>query len=221
MNSKIIVSGSSSLEIRSKIKEALTGRKIVFHILPLSFDEILYKDQLCQQLLKSPAQEIIANFASYEQIWGKKLLNLLEQYLIYGGYSRILLTDQIEKKKQFLNEIYTSYIQKDITDFLKIENVTGFNKFIQYIALTTGQVINKSELCLKTGLSHRTLDKYLQVLQDTFIIENIQPYFSNKLKEITKNPKLYFLDPGIRNSIISNFNPMIMRSDQGFLQEIF
>ncbi len=221
LNYKIIVSGSSSLEIRSKIKETLTGRKIVFNILPLNFEELIIKDPVYDQLLKIPSREIEINFSYYNQTWGKKLQTEFEQYLIYGGYPRILLTQQIEKKKQILNEIYTSYIQKDISDFLKIENISGFNKLIQFIALTSGQVINKSDICLKTSLSHHTMDKYIQALQDTFIIETVQPYFTNKIKEIIKNPKLYFLDPGIRNLAISNFNPTLIRQDTGFLQETF
>ena len=221
LNNKIIVSGSSSLEIRSKIKETLTGRKIIFNILQLNFEEILVKDSTFAPLLQIHGDEILRNFYQFERIWGTKLRSEIEQYLLYGGYPRVLLTTIIEKKKQILSEIFTSYIQKDISDFLKIENISGFNKLIQVLALTSGQIINMSNIGLKSGIAHQTLNKYLQILRETFIVDAVIPYFSNKLKEIIKNPKLYFFDPGIRNFAISNFNPTQIRPDHGLLLESF
>lgn len=221
LNYKIIASGSSSLEIRSKIKEALTGRKILFHIFPLDFSEYLFITDICSPLNSSAFDEFAEHYTQFDQIWGEKLKSELQRFLTYGGYPRIQLTDEIEKKKLLLNEIYSSYVQKDISEFLKIENITGFNKLVQLIALTSGQVINKSDLALNAGINHQTLDKFLGILQDTFFIEPVIPFFTNKLKEIVKNPKLYFLDAGIRNLAIGNFSDPELRQDQGFLQETF
>lgn len=221
LNYKIIASGSSSLEIRSKIKEALTGRKILFHIFPLDFSEHLFKNDIFSPLNTTSCDDITEHFSQFNQIWGEKLKSEWELFLTYGGYPRIQLTDEFEKKKLLLNEIYSSYVQKDISEFLKIENITGFNKLVQLIALTSGQVINKSDLALNAGINHQTLDKFLGILQDTFVIESVIPFFTNKLKEIVKNPKLYFIDAGIRNLAIGNFNDPHLRQDQGFLQETY
>jgi len=221
LNFKIFVSGSSSLEIRSKIKEALTGRKILFHVLPFDFAEYLATNESLSPLNTIPPKEVIDTYEHFDRVWGGKLKTELEQFLIYGGYPRILLTNEIEKKKLLLNEIFTSYVKKDISEFLKIENIAGFNKLVQIISFTSGQIINKSTLALKAGIHNQTLDKFLHILQETFIIEIVIPFFSNKLKEIVKNPKLYFIDPGIRNFAISNFNALSLRPDQGFLQENF
>ncbi len=219
LNYKIIASGSSSLEIRSKIKEALTGRKILFHVLPFDFTEYLFKDDQFSALRAISSDEITRHFTEFDQIWGEKLQQEWERYLIYGGYPRIHLTDELEKKKLLLNEIFHSYVEKDISEFLKIENVTGFNKLVQVIALTSGQVINKSDLALNAGINYQTLERFLEILQETYVIQSVIPFFTNKLKEIVKNPKLYFIDTGIRNFAIANFNPLQLRQDQGFLQE--
>jgi len=221
LNYKIIASGSSSLEIRSKIKEALTGRKMLFHVFPLDFTEYLARTDILSPITTTSTDEIYRNYVQHDQIWGEKLKSEWEHFLIYGGYPRIQLTNEIEKKKQLLNEIYSSYVQKDISEFLKIENITGFNKLVQLIALTSGQIINKSDLALNAGINHQTLDKFLGILQDTFVIESVIPFFTNKLKEIVKNPKFYFIDVGIRNFSIGNFNAPHLRQDQGFLQETY
>ncbi|MDZ7341030.1 MAG: ATP-binding protein [candidate division KSB1 bacterium] len=221
LNYKIIASGSSSLEIRSKIKEALTGRKILFHIFPLDFSEYLFKNDKFSPLNTTSLDDIAGHFSQFNQIWGEKLKSEWELFLTYGGYPRIQLTDEVEKKKLLLNEIYSSYVQKDISEFLKIENITGFIKLVQLIALTSGQIINKSNLALNAGINHQTLDKFLGILQETFVIESVIPFFTNKLKEIVKNPKLYYFDAGIRNLAIGNFSDPDLRQDQGFLQETF
>ncbi|NIA30669.1 MAG: DUF4143 domain-containing protein, partial [Actinobacteria bacterium] len=124
-------------------------------------------------------------------------------------------------KRVIIKEIYDSYIKKDVTDFLKIENISGFNKLTQLLAFTSGQVVNKSNVSLNAGINYQTLEKYLQILQDTFVIETVHPFFSNKLKEIVKNPKIYFLDPGLYNHAVNNFNDITFRADAGVLREQF
>ena len=218
---KILVSGSSSLEVRSKIKETLTGRKILFNILPFDFTEFLSKDAVYSSLIQTLPNDILENYSYFDHTWGGKLEKDLEQFLSYGGYPRVLLTHNLEKKKQILSEIFTSYIQKDVSDFMRIENIPGFNKLVQILALTSGQIINKSDIALNSGLNHQTLEKYLQILQDTFILESVIPFFTNKIKEIVKNPKFYFIDSGLRNFAVTNFNTLSLRSDRGFLQESF
>ncbi|GBD93420.1 archaeal ATPase [bacterium BMS3Abin05] len=218
---KILVSGSSSLEIRSKIKEYLTGRKIQFIVFPFDFPEFLAASGNFTELLKVQRHEIVSNFSHFDRIWGTALENSLKQYLMFGGYPRQLLTDLSDKKRVLIKEIFDSYINKDVTDFLRIENITGFNKLVQLVALTSGQIINKSNLALNAGINYQTLEKYLQILQDTFVIETVHPFFSNKSKEIVKNPKIYFLDPGLYNHAVNNFNDITFRADAGFLQEQF
>ncbi len=221
MDLKFIVSGSSSLEIRSQIKESLTGRKIVFPVLPFNFLEFLQRDEELKPIFKTEPQKIITEYEIFNKIWGARLQSDFEQFLIFGGYPRVIRSQKNDQKERILKEIYSSYIKKDISDFMKIENISGFNNLVKFLAITNGQLINKSEISLKARLAALTLEKYLQILQDTFVIEKISPFFSNLLKEIVKNPKYYFLDNGLRNSILNNFAPTDFREDSGFLQETF
>lgn len=218
---KIIVSGSSSLEIRSKIKESLTGRKIQFSVLPFDFGEFITARGIFGELIKTSKEEIIQHFDLFERTWGQALKESFSQYLRFGGYPRQLLTEQVEKKQQVIAEIFDSYVKKDVSDFLRIENISGFNRLTRIIAITSGQIINRSNMALNAGINQLTVEKYVQILQDTFVVQRITPFFTNKLKELVKNPKIYFIDPGLHNHAVNNFNDPFSRTDQGFLQEQF
>jgi len=146
-------------------------------------------------------------------------LNLFNEYLIYGGYPEVVLIDGKNAKIEKLDSIATSYIQKDIREFGRIENIDGYNNLLKYISINLGAQFNLTSAQSTVGLSAQTVKKYISLLQETFIIKELPPYFINKNKEISKTKKIFFKDNGIRNLQIKNFNGVDTRTDTGALYE--
>jgi len=197
LNLKIIYSGSSQLEIKSKLKEHLVGRARQFEIHRLSFSEYLS--------FNHPITRIQA----------------LEESLIYGSYPAVSLERRGTDKKLAIKDIYQSYVEKDLVDFLKIGNVGAFNRLLVLLANQIGQLLNVDKLSKALRIPRKETEKYLSILESTFIIKRIYPFHKNYKKEITKTPKLYFMDLGLRNFVINNFNELALRNDQGDLFENF
>jgi predicted AAA+ superfamily ATPase len=221
-NLKIIATGSSSLEIKTKFSDSLAGRKRVYKIEPLDFDEfLLFKEE--EKLLRLremfQKQEDKLSLIPLVKSQTKRFLELLEEYLIYGGYPEVVLLTSREDKIKKLDSIASSYIQKDIKDLANIENIDGYNKLIQYLSINIGNMINLSTISTTVGLSLPTVKKYINLLQETFIISELKPFFRNKNKEISKNGKIFFTDIGVRNLQIKNFNSLSYRVDVGTLYE--
>lgn len=208
---KFILTGSSSFELKSKILEPLTGRKMIFSVYPFDFYEyLLSKDEHLAKLLYAD------DISDYDR---KFLLDNLYDFIIYGGYPRVVLEENGEKRRQILKEIYSSYIEKDIISFLKIRNFSGYTKLMKIIARQIGNLVNVNELSQSTGLSFRTIESYMETLEHTFVIKRITPFFKNIRKELSKMPKIYFIDSGLRNSSIDYFNDFENREDKGALLE--
>jgi len=208
---KFILTGSSSLEIKSKTEESLTGRKLVFHLYPFSFYEYLKsKDKVLARL------SLGQNISEFSQ---KQIMDYLSEYIIYGGYPRPSLEINKQRKLKFLKEIYSSYIEKDVVGFLKIKEPLVFTKLVSVLAGQIGQLINVKELSQTLKLNQRTIENYLNILEQTFVIKKITPFFSNLRKELTKMPKLYFIDSGLRNLAIDSFQSFDSRPDKGALLE--
>lgn len=211
---KIIISGSSTLELKKKIGEPLTGRKKVFKIFPLSFDEFFnYKNESLKNLAYS------SKILRQEEI--QEIKNIFNEYIIFGGYPRVAIETNREKKKEFLEEIYNSYIDKDIAGFLKVRDSLLFSNFVKYLAAQNGGLANTNGISKTLNINQRTAQKYLHYLESTFVIQKVAPFFTNTAKEIVKMSKIYFLDTGLRNYIFSDFSKLAERSDQGFLLENF
>ncbi|MBU3924944.1 MAG: AAA family ATPase [Patescibacteria group bacterium] len=217
-NLKIFASGSSSVEIYKFLKETLTGRKIVYKIHPLSFEEFLEfkREEKYLNYIKNWTPEI--NLGETET---DIFLKLLEEFLIFGGYPRVALQNTYEEKIIRLKEVYESYIKKDIKGIIKSDNLFSYNKLIEILAVNNGRLLNINKIAVQTGFSRGEIEKYLFLLNETFVIRNVNPFFSNKLKEITKMPKVYFEDTGLRNLAINNFNNLAKREDNGILLENF
>jgi len=221
-NLKIVATGSSSLQIKEKFSDSLAGRKRVYKIEPLDFDEFLLfkKEEKLLRLRKMFQEEDNKlSLSSIVQSQSRRFLDLFEEYLIYGGYPEVVLTNGRDEKIEKLNSIASSYIQKDIKDLANIENIDGYNKLIQYLSINIGNMINFSTISIAIGLSMPTVKKYINLLQETFIIDKLPPFFKNKNKEISKNGKIFFTDIGVRNLQIKNFNSLSYRTDVGELYE--
>ena len=219
---KIIAIGSSSLQIKAKFSDSLAGRKRVYKIEPLDFDEFLLfkKEEKLLRLRKMFVEEKDKlSMVPIVKSQTTRFLELFEEYLIYGGYPEVVLLESREDKISKLDSIASSYIQKDIKDLANIENIDGYNKLIQYLSINIGNMINLSSISTAIALSLPTVKKYINLLQDTFIVDELKPFFRNKNREISKNGKIFFKDIGVRNLQIKNFNTLSYRTDVGELYE--
>lgn len=210
---KLILTGSSSLEIRSKIHESLTGRKRVFHLLPFSFLEIL-------NFRNPELYNLVINRKKIFAYDLEKILNLFFDYSVFGGYPQTVLAQDDEEKIEFLKEIFNSYIEKDIVGFLRIENESNFSKLVKLLATQISSLINVAELSSLVNTDRYTIGRYLLNLEKTFVVYNLKPFFSNPRQELVKASKIYFIDNGLRNLSLENFNkPFVNRQDKGVLLE--
>lgn len=194
---KIIATGSSSFELAGQVGEPLTGRKRTVTLFPVSQQELL--------ALHTP-------FDVRQQ---------LDNTLVFGSYPEVMATSGHEKKKRILLEIVSSYLLKDI---LELEDVKGSKvllDLLRLIAFQIGNEVSYSELAGQLGINYKTVARYLDLCEKSFILYNLRGFSRNLRKEVTKRSKYYFFDTGIRNAIIANFNPLHLRDDVGRLWENF
>lgn len=192
---RIIVTGSSSFDLSKDIGEPLTGRKFTLQLFPLSQREISKMENRAETRAR------------------------LESRLIYGSYPEIVTTDDNSKRKLYLKELISSYLFKDILQFENIKHSDKLQSLLQLIAFQIGKTVSVNELGTKLGMSKNTIDRYLDLLEKTFVIYKRKGFSRNLRKEISKSKRYYFVDNGIRNALISNFNPLNLRNDLGQLWE--
>src|SRR3989338_3135830 len=218
-NVKIFASGSSSLTIKNQVQESLAGRKIITEIFPLDFEEFLtFKNE----------DKLASNLKNLSKLKGDKLnqslkdyRRFMEEFMIFGGYPEVALKHSLEEKKLVLESIFDLYVKKDLVEYLNINKLLEVKKLIEFLAINNGQKIKYEEISKITSLSFNEIKKYLEVLFETYLIKEIRPFYTNKNKELVKIPKIYFLDNGVRNYFINNFNELRLRNDSGFLFEGF
>ncbi len=211
---KIYASGSSSLEIQAHLKESLAGRKLERVIFPLTFSEWLVSADSARARIPVVGEVVRVDEAeSYRKH--------LDEFIRFGGMPGLIAMDDEVEKRGYLFGIYQTYIARDIKLFLKNESVLSFNKMISWLALHNGGQLNKNALATVAGVSSRQIDRFLEVLQGTFVLSLLPPFFSNKGKELVKTPKYFFYDQGVANAIIQDFRPSALRPDSGALNEQF
>jgi len=194
---QILVTGSSSFNLLYKTEEALTGRKFVYHLHPLSLEEL------------HPKKDMLGAFKS------------LEQHLVFGSYPEIAGVIPTEKKINRLKELTSSYLDQDILEFQQVKNSVLILNLLKALAFQIGSEVSYTELGNMLDIDKRTVERYVDLLEKNFIIFKLGPYFTNKRKEISKMKKIYFWDLGVRNAIINNFNFLDSRNDKGALWENF
>ncbi|MEI6678195.1 MAG: ATP-binding protein [Mariniphaga sp.] len=213
---KVLCSGSSSLDILQQIDESLAGRVRTIEVLSLSFEEyLLFKDQNLYQLFQSlnSDTESSALTAVFE--------DTLSEYMLYGGLPRAALAARPDDKMEILNDIYKTYLLKDVRNYVANQDIVGFNKLLRLLASQIGNLVNVNEISRSTGLSYKKCEEHLYLLEQMYILKMIEPYHTNKRKVIGKMKKIYFCDLGLRNMIENNFNNLTFRSDGGALFENF
>lgn len=193
----VIATGSSSFELAGQTGEPLTGRKKTLTLFPLSQIEL---------------SNIHNDFELKEK---------LPEYLIFGGYPAVLTKENKEDKIVILNEIVNSYLLKDILELEKVKGSKTLLDLLRLLAFQVGSEVSLSELGRQLAIDSKTVARYLDLLEKSFVLFNLRGYAKNLRKEVTKKSKYYFYDNGIRNAIISNFNDLNLRDDVGRLFENF
>lgn len=220
---QLIVSGSSAFYLDRKFKDSLAGRKKIFYIYPLDLRDFLIFKERSDILKYLPASFSLDNFALLDEFpltFKKDLEILLEELMIYGGYPRVVLAKDTQEKKALLEEIATSYIKKDILE-ADIKEGEKYYDLFKILSAQIGGQVNTNELANTLNLSRPTVSHYLYVMQKSFHFALVRPFSRNRRKEISKMPKGYFYDTGLRNYFISNFNSLATRQDPGQVLENF
>jgi len=191
----IVATGSSAFDLARSVGEPLTGRKFTLNLFPLSQIEIGRIEQ---------RHETDAN---------------LENRLVFGAYPEIVLMQDNRGRERYLKEIVSAYLYKDILELDGVRHSAKISRLLQLIAFQIGKEVSYPELATNLGLSRNTVERYLDLLERAFVIRKLIGFSRNLRTEITRNCRYCFLDNGIRNALINNFNPLELRDDVGGLWE--
>ncbi len=194
---RVMVTGSSSFELAEKIKEPLTGRTTTQTLYPISLEEL----------------------RKYHNVF--ELQSRLEEYMIYGMYPELFQYKPGKKKEKYLRELASSYLYKDIFKLSNIRNRKVVTDLVKLLAFQIGSEISLNELANNLKISQETVNNYIDLLEQAFIIFRLGGFSRNLRKEISKRDKIYFWDLGVRNMLINNFAPLNMRTDTGQMWENF
>lgn len=193
----ILATGSSSFELAGQTGEPLTGRKVTLMLYSIS------------------QKELLKHFNTYE------IKEKLNEFLIYGSYPAVITSETLAEKSRILNEIAGAYLFKDILAFERIKSPQLLLDLLRLLAFQIGSEVSVNELSKNLGIDNKTVKKYLELLEKSFVLISLRGYSGNLRKEITKQSKYYFYDTGIRNAVIANFNSVELRNDIGLLWENF
>ena len=192
---QIIATGSSSFDLANKIKEPLTGRSFEYTLLPLSVEEI-------------------KNVKNFDK---KELLEIMR----LGSYPAIVAEENKDRKVEILKNLATNYLYKDVFVFESIKNPTVFENLVKMLALQIGSLVSINEMSATLGTSRATVDKYIRLLEQAFVVKVVRSFSHNPRTEIKKAFKIYFLDAGIRNAVIDDISDLENRNDRGLIFENF
>lgn len=193
---QIIATGSSSFDLANKIKEPMTGRAYEFTLLPLSLHEVV---------------------SAYPKFSKVDLFNVLQ----FGSYPATIASETTDEKLFSIKNIATNYLYKDIFVFEAIRNPKIFEDLLKMLALQIGSTVSLNELSQGLGVTRATVNRYLRLLEQSFIIKRIYSFSNNPRNEIKKGFKIFFLDTGVRNALVDIVSPISERRDKGAIFENF
>ncbi|MEK7068874.1 MAG: ATP-binding protein [Patescibacteria group bacterium] len=192
---QVIATGSSSFDLANKVVEPMTGRAIEFTLLPLSLSEIAHHKNVT-----------------------RADLDLLMQY---GSYPRIVAATTVSEKEDAIKSIATNYLYKDVFTFEAIRNPRIFEDLVKALALQIGSTVSLNELAQTVGATRATINRYLRLLEQAFIVRRVHSFSNNPRTELKKVFKVYFLDLGVRNALVDIATPVVERTERGHLFENF
>ncbi|MBI2439728.1 MAG: ATP-binding protein [Candidatus Moranbacteria bacterium] len=219
-NLRIIITGSSSFHIKNKTGESLAGRKIDYNIYPLTFSEYLNQKGIEKSLNFNILEKIIDDEKDNpkEQFYAFDIKNILDSVLVYGQYPHFIKYPNDEK---YLLNFVDSLIFKDILELHLIEDKKLAKNLLKLLAFQIGNLINYSELASSLKTDQRTVKRYIEIFEQSFILFRLYPYSKRKRDEISKSAKIFFYDTGVRNALIEDFSDLNSRVDKGSLFENF
>lgn len=194
---KVIATGSASFDLSNKLGEPLVGRQNIIRLYPISAIELR------------------------EQFGAMYFAENLENLLIYGSYPEVVTSKSFDEKRNYLMLLRDSYLYRDIIELENIKNSRKILDLLRLLAFQIGKEVSIHELGSSLDMSKNTVEKYLDLLEKSFVIVNIRGFSRNLRSEITKTSRYYFYDNGVRNAVIENFNPLNIRNDIGQLWENF
>jgi len=192
---QLLVTGSSALELASAVNEPLTGRKWEYNMFPISFGEMVAHHGLLEEK------------------------RLLPHRLIYGYYPEVV--SQMGLEKEILKQLSSSFLYKDVLLLDQVKRPEALVKLLQALAFQVGSQVSYNELSQLCGIDAKTVEKYIVLLEQTYVIFRLGSFSRNLRTELKKSRKIYFYDNGIRNALIANFSQIENRSDMGALWENF
>jgi len=211
---QVIATGSSSPEIQKSLKESLVGRKLVKKVYPLDFNEFIY--------FKSDGREELEKIdlhRPHSEVKLQRLVKMFDEFLLWGGMPRCVLENGPEERRNQLEEIVGSYLQKDIKGLIGTERVAHFNNLLKLLASQAGNLLNIEEVSNTLKTPRSKIEDELFILENTFVNYKLPPLFSNKRKEVSRAGKTFFYDNGIRHQLLNNFAPLSERVDAGAITE--
>lgn len=215
---QLIITGSSSLHIKHKTAESLTGRKIDYHLYPLTFSEYLFQNDIEPELHHSIFENILQGGKQHINQRLFDVRSLLQLMLLYGQYPAMV---NHPRDRVYLENFIDSLIFKDLLELQLIDNRRVAHNLLKLLAYQAGGMVNYSELATRLQVDQRTVKRYIEIFEQSFILFRLYPFTGNKRDEIVKTPKIYFYDTGIRNALIGDFSDMDLRPDAGALFENF
>ncbi|MFP4050816.1 MAG: ATP-binding protein [Thermoplasmata archaeon] len=224
---KIVITGSSITDMTVKGLKHLTGRILNFELYPFNFEEFIRsRDENLYELFKEKSgnlKDCIDSGKEFDVSSNviSRLEELRKEYTIYGGYPRVVLADDDEEKRTIIKNIINTYLLREIRDVLEISEDRKIRKLMKLLSLQIGELTKYSKISDRSQFKYKDLKDKLNILEYTFVMKRIDPFFTNKQKEIVKTPKVYFFDNGLRNGLINNFQKIEDRSDRGELNENF
>lgn len=192
---RVIVTGSSAFDLANISGEPLTGRAFFYELYPLA--------QLELMPYENPLQTV----------------QQLEERLLYGGYPELWSLPQSVSKAEYLKDLVSTYLLKDILSYDGIRNNAKIKDLLRLVAYQIGKEVSMDELAKQLQLSRNTIEKYLDLCSKVFILKKVEAYSRNLRKEITKSARWYYWDLGVRNALLNDFQPLSLRNDRGELWE--
>ena len=196
-HASVIATGSASFDLASQVAEPLTGRSLTYTLYPVSYGEL---------------RQSLSAFEARSQ---------LDRWLIWGGYPAIATTEQAALRERLLGELVGAYLYRDILQLDGVRRAEKIVDLLRLLAFQIGQEVSLTELASSLAINRATVERYLDLLEKVFVIFKVRGFSRNLRKEVSKIPRYYFFDNGVRNTLIQNFNPLPLRNDIGQLWENF
>ncbi len=192
---KFFITGSSSFYLKNLFPESLAGRKVVFELFPLTFQEFLTFKEVPKPEIKNLERKVKEkNFVNYE-----KYKKFYDEYLQFGGFPQVVLQDDIQQKQYYLNDIFNSYFEKDVKTLADFRSINTLREFILILMQRTGSKLDISKLASELKISRPTVYSYLNFLSSTYFLHLVPPYSKSIDREVSSAKKVYFCDTGLLN----------------------